>query len=124
VLSVEKTLRGSAIPTSGQLRLEHHDWGIVPRKGSSFFLFSQGDEYLGLPQSVVEIGQPIKGQAGYCGWIMPPILIMESAGIVSDVYSSKLGIKTGNLTSNEATRLVEGEPYNPVVNGNRQTASL
>ncbi len=41
--------------------------------GSSYLVISQGDNHFGKPKAVVSLGQPLKGQAGFCGWIAFPL---------------------------------------------------
>ena len=61
--------RGDA--TLQQLALSHTRAGReLPKNTRGLLLFSQGDNCWGLPKDSFQVGQPIKGQASYRGWIL------------------------------------------------------
>jgi len=61
-----------------------HDYGLLGldnrheiQLGALFPVLSQGDNYWGRPEPVISHLQFTKGQAGYCGWLMP---LLEQKG--------------------------------------------
>lgn len=65
---VTEVLRGDKLKS---LTLSHSPYDDeFPKEPRSLLLFSQGDDYWGKPKPLLSIGQPTKGQASYCGWIL------------------------------------------------------
>ena len=98
VFEVAHVLRGD--PKLQKLSLSHTRAGReLPKNTRGLLLFSQGDRVRGKPKGSFQVGQPIKGQAGYCGWIL-----MEGPG------ESKEALQ-------RLKELVKQNPYKPDLHG-------
>jgi hypothetical protein len=100
--------RGDDIPK--KLVLSHtHAENEFPKDTDRLLLFSQGDDFHGPPMAEFRIGQPIKGQASYRGWILGEadvrspegqkrvVELMEHAPYRADIYDKKSN-KAAELT--------------------------
>ncbi|HUT12586.1 MAG TPA: HEAT repeat domain-containing protein [Thermoguttaceae bacterium] len=98
VFEVAQVLRGDA--TLQKLSLSHTRAGReLPKKTRGLLLFSQGDNHWGPPKDSFQVGQPVKGQASYRGWIL-----LDGPG------ESKEELK-------RLKQLVEQNPYKPDLHG-------
>ena len=121
ILTVSKVLRGSNQLMNGNLAFRRDSGGSPPTKGATFFVLSQGDNHFGKPEQIISIGQPSKGQAGYRGWIMLPIIREEKTEIVGLIGSSKVKAYRGMLTLDQAKQLVREADYKPDLYGKPPT---
>ncbi len=65
---VTEVLRGDNLKS---LTLSYSPYnGAFPTRTSGLLLYSQGDDYWGKPELVLSLGEPIKCQVSYCGWIL------------------------------------------------------
>ena len=53
--------------------LTFDSYKVVSKKGSRYFVFSQGNDVFGDPKNTIRLGQGVGGQPSYTGWIMLPI---------------------------------------------------
>jgi len=118
---ITQALRGG----TGQKRLTFLYSGYDDRRLSEVntpcLVISQGDNHFGKPKSIVSLGQHVKGQAGYCGWIVFPIRTNGAVPYL-DLIDTRVGQKPGEkparLTLDKAKTLIHGNPYRPDLHGN------
>jgi len=116
-----ETLRGHGEQITLTFGFYSHDDRGLPAAGSSYLLISQGDSHLGKPEAVVSLGQVLKGQAGYCGWIMFPIKRDEGLTYLDLIHTrvgQMPGEKPARLTLDKARTLIQQIPYKPDLHGN------
>jgi hypothetical protein len=89
------------------------------RLGALFLVLSQGDNYWGRQEPVIALGQPTRGQASYCGWLMFPLSKTDGDGVAAMLKSSKLE-NGGPLTLNRVREAVAKMRYNPDLYGKRK----
>ena len=80
--------------------------GAKPEKGDRYFVFSQGHDHFGGPKDTIKMSQGLKGQAGYCGWIMLPIREEKGLAFVNNAFSLRFK-NAGPLTLAQARTLVK-----------------
>ncbi len=85
---------------------------------SRYFIISQGDNHFGKPKPIITLGQSLKGQAGYCGWIMFAVKTEGEQTYLERISSSP---SNGRVTLKHAKKAVEQVPYNPDIYGKRKT---
>jgi hypothetical protein len=104
-------------PTFGYHLHAVNSW---PSDTSLFLVISQGDNHFGQPKQVISLGQPLKGQAGYCGWIAFPMkgdgnqLYLDR---VQSFMTQKPTTNPGRLTLEEARMFIEKFLYRPNLHG-------
>lgn len=81
--------------------------------GQSYLIISQGDKHFGKPKAIISVGQVLKGQAGYCGWIAFP-LKKDGNSIYLDLIGQKPGTNPARLTLDKAKVLAQRIPYKSV----------
>ncbi len=75
-----------------------------------FLVLSQGDDYWGKPAPVVTLGQKVKGQISYLGWIAFPIKIIQGKLSV-DLLRTVVDHKRSILSLERARALIQEIPY-------------
>ena len=114
-------LRGHTEQKTITLRFYSLDDKRLPEAGSSYLVISQGDNHFGKPEAIVSLGQVLKGQAGYIGWIALPMKADDNSPYL-DLIHTRVGQKpSGNparLTLEKARELIQQIPYKPDLHGN------
>jgi hypothetical protein len=118
---IMETLRGGLTQNTLTLRYSGYDDRKLSEVSTPCLVISQGDNHFGKPESIVSLGQYVKGQAGYCGWIAFPIR-SDGDVLYLDLIDTRVGQKPGEkparLTLDEAKILIQGYPYRPDLHGN------
>lgn len=119
---ITQALRGGTGQKTLTFLYSGYDDRRLSEVNTPFLVISQGDNHFGKPKSVVSLGQPLKGQAGYCGWIVFPIRA-NGDGLYLDLIYTLVGQKPGGekperLTLDKAKSLIQGSPYRPDLHGN------
>jgi len=73
-------------------------------------VLSQGDDYWGKPVAVVSLGQKVKGQISYLGWIAFPIKTIQGTLSV-DLVRTVVDHKGSILSLERAKTLIKELPY-------------
>jgi hypothetical protein len=77
---------------------------------NEFLVLSQGDDYWGKPAQVVSLGQKVKGQISYLGWIAFPLKTIQGKLSV-DVVRTMVDHKGSILSLERAKTLIQEIPY-------------
>jgi hypothetical protein len=118
---VVEALRGRADQPTLTFGFSGLDDRRLPTAASSYLVISQGDNHFGKPKAIVSLGQALKGQAGYCGWIAFPIRVDGRAPYLDLINTSvgrKPGEKPARLTLDAARELTQQVTYSPDLQGN------
>ena len=118
---IDEALRGRADRPALTFGFSSLDARRLPTAGSSYLVISQGDNHFGKPKAVVSLGQVLKGQAGYCGWIAFPIR-EDGDSPYLDLVRTSIGQKPdenpAGLRLDKARALIRQVPYKPDLHGN------
>ena len=107
--AVSESLRGR---TESSLVLAYStldDKRLVNEPGN-FLVLSQGDDYWGKPAPIVSLGQKVKGQISYLGWMVFPIKMIGNQLCVNLVRTIVDG-KGVVLSLERAQSLIREIPY-------------
>ena len=118
---VVELLRGHADQANSLFRYSGFDDRRLSEVTVPCLVISQGDNHFGKPDAIVSLGQYVKGQAGYRGWIAFPIRMDGDRTYVEFAYTrvrQKPGEKPARLTMAEARTLIRQVPYKPDLHGN------
>jgi hypothetical protein len=117
---ITEALRGGTAQKTLTFRYSGYDDRRLAKASTVFLVISQGDNHFGKPEPVVSLGQLVKGQAGYRGWIAFPIRA-NGAVIYLDLICTRAGQKPGEkparLTLDRAKTLIQENPYRPDLHG-------
>ena len=117
---IVEALRGRADQPTLTFGFSSLDDRRLPTAASSYLVISQGDNHFDKPEAIVSLGQALKGQAGYCGWIAFPIRVDGDAPYLDLIHTSigrKPGEKPARLTLDKARALTQQVPYRPDLHG-------
>jgi hypothetical protein len=81
----------------------------LPAGVTHFVAISQGDDRRP-PTDILEVGQGIKGQAGFQGWIIYPVRHIHGQDVIDPKY---LIDDDGTLAIARLDKLVDDTPYHP-----------
>jgi hypothetical protein len=85
-------------------------------------VLSQGDDYWGKPAPVVSLGQKVKGQISYLGWIAFPIKIIGNQRSV-DLVRTIIDHRRTVLSLEGAKTLIREVPYKSERNASNKSLS-
>jgi hypothetical protein len=107
--AVSESLRGR---TESSLALAYStlDDKRLANESGNFLVLSQGDDYWGKPAPVVSLGQKVKGQVSYLGWIAFPIKMIGNQLCV-DLVRTIVNGKRIVLSLERAQTLIREVPY-------------
>jgi hypothetical protein len=118
-LEITERLRGDIRQNTLTFRYSAYDDRRLPELDTPFLVISQGDNYFGKPQSRISLGQHVKGQAGYCGWIAFPLRV-DRGVLYLDLIRTLAGQEhtenPARLTLSKARTLIQRIPYKPDLN--------
>jgi hypothetical protein len=118
---ITETLRGGTAQNTLTFRYSGYDDRRLSEVSTPCLVISQGDNHFGKPESIVSLGQYVKGQAGYCGWIAFPIR-PDGDVLYLDLIRTLAGQKPGEnptrLTLDKARTLIQQVPYRGNLHGN------
>jgi hypothetical protein len=80
--------------------------GELPKGVTKYVVISQGDDR-GQPTSTAQLGQGIKGQAGFRGWIVLPVVNGEVVGAMI------MGKTMAPMKFADVAKIVARSPYKP-----------
>jgi hypothetical protein len=118
---IVEELRGPAGQPTLMVGFSGLDDRSLPTAGYSYLIISQGDDHFGKPNAIVSLGQVLKGQAGYCGWIAFPIREDGDSPYLDLIHTSigqKPGENPARLTLDKARALIQQVPYKPDLHSN------
>jgi hypothetical protein len=117
---ITEKLRGGTAPKTLSFHYSGYDDRRLSDVSVPCLVMSQGDDHFGKPEPIVSLGQKVKGQAGYRGWIAFPIRTDGDViylDLISTLAGQKPGDKPARLTLGKARTLIHEVPYKPNLNG-------
>jgi hypothetical protein len=107
--AVSESLRGR---TENRFTLAYSslDDRRIANEPGDFLVLSQGDDYWGKPAHTVSLGQKVKGQISYLGWIAFPIKMIGSEPSV-DLIRTMIDHKPTVLSLERAKTLIREVPF-------------
>jgi hypothetical protein len=104
------------------LRYSTLDDKRIANESGDFLVLSQGDDYWGKPAPVVSLGQKVKGQISYLGWIAFPIKIIGNQRSV-DLVRTIIDHRRTVLSLEGAKTLIREVPYKSERNASNKSLS-
>lgn len=117
---ISEVLRGQTPQKTMMFEFSGVDDRRLPESGSSFLVISQGDNHFGKPKAVISLGQVLKGQAGYCGWVAFPLRVVDDSQYLDLIYTrvgQKPDEKPARLTLEKARILIQQVLFQPDLHG-------
>ena len=107
--AVSESLRGQT-ETRLSFGYSSIDDRALASASEEFLVLSQGDDYWGKPAPLISLGQKVKGQTSYLGWIAFPIKNIQSKLSV-DLVRTMIDHKSTILLLERAKTLIQEIPY-------------